>query len=377
LAKRDYYDVLGVERGSSKDQIKKAYRQLAIKYHPDKNPGDRDAEEHFKEATEAYEVLADDNRRRAYDQFGFEGLQGMGGGTPQDFTNVFRDFEDIFGDLNIGSFFESFFGGGGRRRRGESRGSARRGADLRYDLQISLADVIAGRKVEISFDRNATCEECKGTGSDSGSARKVCPTCAGSGQVRRNSGFFSIASTCPTCGGEGHVIERPCHVCGGKGSVRKPRRVKVAIPPGIDTGKRVTLPGMGDDGAGGGPPGDLYIYVQVQPHPHFQREGDDIYCVIPVSITQAALGAEILVATIDEKKVRVRIPPGTQSGKVLRLRDEGVPRMGEAGRRGDMYIRILVRVPARLTTKARDLLRELQKVQGEEESPDPVPLAEL
>jgi molecular chaperone DnaJ len=377
LAKRDYYDVLGVERGASKDQIKKAYRQLAIKHHPDRNPGVKEAEERFKEATEAYEVLADENKRKAYDQFGFEGLEGMGGGSPQDFSNVFRDFEDIFGDLNIGSFFESFFGGGRRRRGGEGHSSARRGADLRYDLQVTLADVVAGKKVEISFDRNASCEECKGTGADAGTGRKVCPTCAGSGQVRRNSGFFSIASTCPSCGGEGYVVDRPCKACGGKGAVRKPRRVKVTIPPGIDTGKRVTIPGMGDDGAGGGPPGDLYIYVQVQPHPHFQREHDDIYCVIPISITQAALGADILVATIDDKKVKVKIPPGTQNGKVLRLRDEGVPHMGEGGRRGDMYIRIMVRVPARLSAKARDLLRELQHVQGEEESPAPVPLTEL
>ena len=195
--------------------------------------------------------------------------------------------------------------------------------------------------------------------------------------MRRNSGFFSIASTCPSCSGEGYVIERPCKACGGKGSLRKPRRVKVTIPPGMDSGKRVTIPGMGDDGLAGGPPGDLYIYVQVQAHPHFQREQDDLYCVIPISITQASLGADILVATIDGKKVKVKIPPGTQSGKVLRLRDEGVPRVGEGGRRGDLYIRILVRVPARLSAKARDLLRELQRVQGEEESPDPVPLAEL
>ncbi len=376
MAKRDYYDVLGVERGASKEQIKKAYRQLAIKYHPDRNPGDKQAEEHFKEATEAYEVIADDTKRRAYDQFGFEGLEGMGGGAPQDYSTVFRDFEDIFGDLNVGSFFESFFGGG-RRRRGEGRSGARRGADLRYDLQVTLKDVVSGKKVEISFDRNAACEACKGSGADSGGGRKVCPTCAGSGQVRRNSGFFSIASTCPTCSGEGHVIEHPCKTCAGKGSVRKPRRVKVTIPPGMDTGKRLTIPGMGDDGAGGGPPGDLYIHVQVEPHHHFQREHDDIYCVIPVSITQASLGAEILVSTIDDKKVKVRIPPGTQSGKVLRLRDEGVPHMGEGGRRGDLYVRILVRVPARLSAKARDLLRELQRVQGEEESPEPVPLAEL
>lgn len=376
MAKRDYYDVLGVERGASKEQIKKAYRQLAIKHHPDRNPGDKQAEEHFKEATEAYEVLAEDTKRKAYDQYGFEGLEGMGGGSPQDFSTVFGDFEDIFGDLNVGSFFESFFGGG-RRRRGDGRSGARRGADLRYDLQVTLKDVVSGKKVEVAFDRNAGCESCKGTGADSAGGRKVCPTCAGSGQVRRNSGFFSIASACPTCSGEGHVIENPCKSCAGKGSVRKPRRVKVTIPPGMDTAKRVTIPGMGDDGLGGGPPGDLYIYVQVEPHPHFQRENDDLHCVIPVSITQAALGADILVSTIDDKKVKVKIPPGTQSGKVLRLRDGGVPHMGEGGRRGDLYIRILVRVPAKLSAKARDLLRELQRVQGEEESPEPVPLSEL
>ncbi len=375
MAKRDYYEVLSVDKGASKDDIKKAYRRLAIQNHPDRNPGDQEAEERFKEATEAYEVLADDSKRQAYNQFGFEGLEGMGGGA-HDFSTVFHDFEDIFGDLNVGSFFDSFFGGG-RGRRGASRSSARRGSDLRYDLEIEFAEAVFGKKAEIAFDRSARCQDCKGTGADSGSGKRVCPTCGGSGQVRRSSGFFSIASACPTCGGEGSVIERPCGACSGKGFVRQAKRVKVTIPAGMENGKRVSIPGMGDDGLNGGPAGDLYIYVRVRPHAHFERNGNDIYCVIPISIAQAGLGADIMITTLDDKRVKVKIPAGTQNAKILRLRGEGVPFVNSPHRRGDMYIRIQVKIPARMSAKAKDLLKQFAGTQEEDSNPSPVPLSEL
>ncbi|MBN1835742.1 MAG: molecular chaperone DnaJ [Spirochaetales bacterium] len=379
MAKRDYYEVLGVGRGASKDEIKKAYRRLAVQHHPDRNPGDKEAEEKFKEATEAYEVLADDRKRQAYDQFGFSGLEGMGLGG-HDFSSVFRDFEDIFDGFNFTSFFDSFFGGGGTRRRsrGEARTAPRRGADLRYDLEISFEDAVFGKKEEISFTRHETCEACSGTGADRGSGKRVCPTCNGTGQVRRSSGFFSIATTCPTCGGEGEIIERPCSECGGRGLVSRTRKLKITIPAGIESGKRIGIPGQGDGGANGGPPGDLYVYVRVREHEYYQREGSDLFCVVPISITQAALGAEIDVSTLeDSRKVRVKIPAGTQNGKVLRLKSEGVPLLHNPGRRGDLYIRIMVEVPTKVSGKARSLLEQLSSLTGEESSPKPVRLSEL
>ncbi len=375
MAKRDYYEVLGVPKGASKDEIKKAYRKLAIKYHPDKNPGDKEAEEKFKEATEAYEVLADDKKRQAYDQFGFAGVEGMGGGSYQDYTNIFRDFEDIFGDFS--GFFDSFFGGGRRRRSSYTRSSAQRGSDLRYDLEIPFLDAVFGTQVEISFTRNEACPACHGTGTESGSGRKICPTCGGSGQVRRSSGFFSIATTCPTCNGEGEIIENPCKVCGGTGLVRKKKKLKVKIPAGIENGKRISIPGQGDSGVNGGPPGDLYVYIHVLPHDYFERDGYDVYCAIPVSITQAALGSEILVPTLEGKRARVKIPPGTQTGKMLRLKNEGIPHLHNSHRRGDMYIKLIVQVPTKLSSRAKELLKELASVNGENHSPNPIKLSDL
>jgi molecular chaperone DnaJ len=374
LAKRDYYEVLDVPKGAVKDEIKKAYRKLAIKYHPDKTQGDKSSEEKFKEATEAYEVLSDEKKRQAYDQFGFAGVEGMGGGAAHDFSSVFRDFEDVFGDF--GGIFDSFFGGGTSRRRA-SRTSVSRGADLRYNLDISFKDAVFGTKVEINYTRNVSCSHCGGSGTESGSGRKICPSCAGSGQVRRSSGFFSIASPCPTCNGEGYVIENPCKVCGGNGLAKKKQTIKVSIPAGIESGKRINIPGQGDAGANGGPNGDLYVYIGVKPHRYFERDGNDIYCVIPISVTQAALGSEIKVSTLDEKKVKVKIPMGTQNGKVLRLRSEGIPYLHNSSRRGDMYIKLIVVIPAKLSSRAKDLLRELAEIQGENGSPKPVPLSEL
>jgi molecular chaperone DnaJ len=374
---RDPYEVLGVTKGTSKDEIKKAYRRLAVKYHPDRNPGNKEAEEKFKEATEAYEILADDRKRQAYDQFGFQGLSGMGGPTQQDFSPIFQGFEDIFGDFS--GFFDSFFGGGGGggRRRTASRGGGQRGSDLRYDLEISFLDAAFGTRVDISYPRAERCETCGGTGADKGSGRKLCPTCGGSGQVRRNSGFFSIASTCPACGGEGEIIERPCGECRGAGVQKRTRKIKVTIPAGIEDGKRLSLAGQGDAGTSGAPDGDLYVFIRVKPHPHFERDGTDLYCAIPISITQAALGADIVIPTLEEKTVRVSVPAGTQHGKVLRLRGEGVPELHNPGRRGDLYIRVFVRVPQKINARGKELLREFAEVAGEEKSPSPIPLSEL
>jgi molecular chaperone DnaJ len=367
--------VLGVAKGASKDEIKRAYRRLAIQNHPDRNPGSKDAEERFKEATEAYEILADDRKRAAYDQYGFAGVNGMGQPTAQDFSTIFRDFDDIFGDFS--GFFESFFGGGGARGRRGGRSSGQRGSDLRYDLEISFTDAAFGTKSDITYTRAEHCGTCGGTGSDKGSGRRLCPTCGGSGQVRRNSGFFSIASTCPTCGGEGEVIDRPCPECRGNGVVRKSRTIKVSVPAGIEDGKRLNLAGQGDMGANGAPAGDLYVFIRVLPHDYFERDGTDIYCAVPISITQAALGAEIIVPTIDQKTVHVTVPAGTQNGRMLRLRGEGLPELHNPSRRGDLYVRLVVRVPTKLSGKAKELLKELASVSGEEKSPKPIPLSDL
>lgn len=374
MSKRDYYEVLGVPKNASKEDIKKAYRKLAVKYHPDRNPGDEKAEEMFKEATEAYEVLYDDKRRQAYDQFGFAGVEGMGTGAGGQGFSGFRDFEDIFGDF--GDIFGSFFGGGGGRSGRSDRG-ARRGADLRYNLDISFKDAVFGTRVEVSYDRHVTCPSCGGNGAETGSGRKVCPTCGGSGQVRRSSGFFSIASPCPTCNGEGYVIDNPCTMCHGSGVISKHQKLKVTIPPGIESGKRINIPGQGDAGPNGGPAGDLFVYVRVRPHDFFERHGNDIYCVVPISFTQAALGAEIMVPTLEGKKVKVRVPPGTQNGKILRLKNEGVPHLHNSTRRGDLYIKIRVDVPKHLSSRAKSLLKELAEMEGENNSPTPVPLSEL
>ncbi len=374
MAKRDYYEVLGVPKGASKEEIKKAYRKLAIQYHPDRNKGDQESEEKFKEASEAYEVLGDEKKRQAYDQFGFAGVEGMGGGGAQDFSSVFRDFEDIFGDF--GGIFDSFFGGG-RSRRSTRRDSAQRGHDLRYDLEIEFSEAVFGAKKEISYTRNVACSACNGSGAEKGSGKKMCPTCGGSGQVRRSSGFFSIASTCPTCSGEGYVIENPCNNCNGTGLVQKKQKIKVTIPPGIAGGKRINIPEQGEAGPNGGPYGDLYVYITVKPHEFFERDENDVYCVVPISITQATLGAEIFVSTLDTKRIKLKIPAGTQNGKIFRIRNEGVPYLHNANRRGDFYIKILVEVPDKLSSKAKNLMKELSSVIGEENNPEPMRLSEL
>jgi molecular chaperone DnaJ len=378
LAKRDYYEVLGVQKNASKDDIKKAYRKLAIQYHPDKNPGNKEAEEKFKEATEAYEILSDDQKKAAYDQFGFAGLEGMGGGG-HDWRN-FQGFEDIFGGGDFGSILDSLFGGGfggfggSRRSSGEGPGGARQGANLRYDIEIPFKDAVFGTKVEIQYSRNEACPACKGSGASGGSGRKLCPTCGGSGQVRHSQGFFSVASTCPSCGGEGYIIEHPCKECGGAGTQKKRQKIMVTIPAGVENGKRVAIPRQGDAGSNGGPSGDLYVFIRVKPHEYFERQDLDLYCAVPISVTQAALGAEIHVSTLDGKTIKVKVPPGIQNGKMLRIRDEGVP---VAGRRGNLYIKLMIQIPAKLSKRGRELMEELSRVEGENEAPQPIPLSEL
>jgi molecular chaperone DnaJ len=371
VAKRDYYEVLGVQKNATKDDIKKAYRKLAIQYHPDKNPGNKEAEEKFKEATEAYEILGDDKKKQAYDQFGFAGVEGMAGGS-QDYSQVFRGFEDIFGDLGgFGGIFDSFFGSGSRRGGGSG---VRQGANLRYDIEIPFKDAVFGTKVEIQYSRNDNCPSCKGSGAASGSGRKVCPACQGSGQVRHSQGFFSVASTCHTCGGEGYIIEQPCRDCGGSGTIKKRQKIMVTIPAGVENGKRVVIPRQGDAGPNGGPAGDLYVFIRIKAHEYFERHDLDLYCMVPISVTQAALGADIHVSTLDGKTIKVKVPAGIQNGKMLRIRDEGVP---SGGRRGNLYIKLLVQIPAKLSRRGRELMEELARTEGENDSPKPIPLSEV
>ena len=370
VAKRDYYEVLGVQKNASKDDIKKAYRKLAIQYHPDKNPGNKAAEEKFKEATEAYEVLADDQKKAAYDQFGFAGVEGMGGGG-QDYSQVFRGFEDIFGDF--GDIFGSFFGGG-RSFRGGGQGGVRQGANLRYDIEIPFKDAVFGTKVEIQFSHNESCPACKGSGAANGAGKKTCPTCQGSGQIRQSQGFFSVATPCHTCGGEGYIVEHPCRECGGSGALKKRQKIVVSIPAGVENGKRVVIPKQGDAAPNGGPPGDHYVFIRVKPHEYFERQDLDLYCAVPISISQAALGADIHVTTLDNKTIKVKVPAGIQNGKMLRIRDEGVP---AGGRRGNLYIKLMVQIPEKLSRRGRELMEELSRVEGEDDSPRPIRLSSL
>jgi molecular chaperone DnaJ len=371
VAKRDYYEVLGIQKSASKDDIKKAYRKLAIQYHPDKNPGNKEAEEKFKEATEAYEVLSDEQKRPAYDQFGFAGVEGMGGPHAQDFSQAFRGFEDIFGDFS--GIFDTFFSGGSGRR-SSGGGGPRQGANLRYDIEIPFKDAVFGTKVEIQYSKNDACPACKGSGAANGAGRKVCPSCKGTGQIRHSSGFFSVASPCPSCGGEGSLIEHPCTECGGTGTQKKRQKIMVTIPPGVENGKRVVIPRQGDAGPAGGPPGDLYVFIRVKAHEFFERQDEDLYCAIPLSITQASLGADIQVPTLDGKTIKVKVPPGIQNGKMLRIRDEGVP---VSGRRGNLYIKLMIQIPVKLSRRGRELMEELSRAEGENSAPRPIPLSEL
>jgi len=363
MAKRDYYDVLGVARGASADELKKAYRAKAKELHPDRNKDKPEAEAQFKEVNEAYDVLKDPEKKAAYDQFGHAAFEaGMGGAGAAgargaDFGSAFSDvFEDLFGD---------FMGG---RRGGRGPGGVRRGADLRYNLRVTLEDAFRGKQATISVPGSTRCDACSGTGAEGGAQPQTCPTCAGHGKVRASQGFFTIERTCPTCHGQGQIVKNPCRDCGGQGNVRKDRALNVNIPQGIETGTRIRLAGEGEAGVKGGPPGDLYIFIEVEPHPIFERDGLNLYCRVPVPMTTAALGGEIEVPLIDGGRSRVKVPAGVQTGKQLRLRGKGMPALQRAGQVGDLMIEVQVETPVNLSKRQQELLREFEKA-GVDNSP--------
>lgn len=371
--KRDYYEVLGVEKTASLDDIKKAYRKLAIKYHPDRNPGDKVAEEKFREATEAYEILSDEQKRPLYDQYGFAGVdnsQGTG------YSRAFHDFSDLFGGMSGGfsDIFESMFGGGFSSRR--TRNERETGASLRYDLTISFKDAVFGTKIEIRFRHNEECSACHGTGGEAGSSKKTCPTCQGVGQIRRSQGFFALQQTCPTCRGSGIIIDKPCHICHGTGVESKSKKMSLAIPAGVDNGKRIVIPHQGDVGENGGDAGDLIVIVHVERDAYFERADYDLYCAVPISISQAALGCDIVIPSLDGKKISLKIPAGSTHGKLLRIKGEGVP-AGNSGRRGDLYVKLMVQVPSRLTSAQKTILEQYAKIENATTSPNLLSLASL
>jgi molecular chaperone DnaJ len=353
--KRDYYEVLGVERSATDDELKKAYRKLALKYHPDKNPGDRVAEERFKEIGEAYQVLCDPERRTAYDRYGHAAFE-QGGFGGFDFS---AGFEDILGDL-----FGDFFGTG--RGRG-SRTRARRGQDLQYELGISFEEAARGCEKTLSIPRLVPCATCSGSGAQPGTRATTCQQCRGSGQIRFQQGFFAIAKTCGTCNGQGTVIASPCSDCRGSGTLRRTHTLNVRIPAGVDTGSRLKLRGEGETGGNGGPAGDLYVLLRVAEHPIFARDGVNVVCDVPVSIAQAALGAEIDIPTLDGAR-KLKVPAGTQSGHLFRLRGLGVPDLNGYGR-GDQVVRLAVETPRKLSARQRELLEEFARISGEEVHP--------
>ncbi|MEX0853558.1 MAG: molecular chaperone DnaJ [Bauldia sp.] len=362
MARADFYDVLGVARDADDKTLKAAFRKLAMQHHPDKNPGDHDAEVKFKEVSAAYECLKDPQKRAAYDRFGhaaFEhGGPGGTGGFTNDFTASMSDiFDNIFGDM---------MGGG---RRGGTRSGRERGADLRYNMEISLEEAFAGKTAEIEVPTKVTCKTCSGDGAKPGSAPKTCATCEGHGRVRASQGFFSIERTCPTCQGRGSVISDPCPECRGAGRVTEERKLSVNIPAGIEDGTRIRLAGEGEAGLRSGPAGDLYIFLSIRPHEFFQRDGADIFCRVPVSMTTAALGGEFQVPTIDGGRTRVKVPDGTQTGKQFRLKGKGMPVMRTA-RVGDMYIQVAVETPRNLTRRQRELLQEFEQGSSADNNPE-------
>jgi molecular chaperone DnaJ len=362
MAKRDYYEVLGVERGASEQDLKSAFRNLAKEHHPDRNPGDKASEQKFKELNEAYEALKDPQKRAAYDRFGhaaFEGGRGGQGahGFGPDFASSMSDiFDDLFGE---------FMGG----RRGRSSGGRERGADLRYNMEITLAEAFSGKTAQIRVPTSVSCETCSGSGAKSGTKPKTCPTCAGHGKVRASQGFFTIERTCPACHGRGEVIEDPCGSCSGTGRVTKERTLSVNIPAGVEDGTRIRLANEGEAGMRGGPTGDLYIFLSIKPHDFFQRDGADIFCKVPISMTTAALGGQIEVPTVEGEMTRVKIPEGSESGKQFRLKGKGMPVL-RSKLTGDMYIQVDVETPKNLTRKQRELLEEFEKLSHKGTSPE-------
>ncbi len=360
MAKRDYYEILGVSRDASQDELKRAYRKLAMQHHPDRNPGDETAEHKFKEVSEAYDVLKDDQRRAAYDRFGHAAFDGGAGGPRAGaggFDFAAGSFADVFDDL-FGDFM-------GRRN---PRGGGVRGADLRYNLEITLDDAFNGKQTSIRTTTAVACEACSGTGAAEGSQPTTCETCHGMGKVRAQQGFFTIERTCPSCHGNGRVIKDPCRECGGGGRVRKEKHLSVNIPPGVEDGTRIRLASEGEAGMRGGPAGDLYIFLSIAPHPVFQRDGANIRCRVPLPFSKAALGGVVEVPTLEGDRARITIPEGTQSGHQFRLRGKGMPALRGAGV-GDMMVEAVVETPVNLTARQKELLREFEKEETGETHP--------
>jgi molecular chaperone DnaJ len=347
--KNDYYEVLGVQRNASEEEIKKSYRKLAMQYHPDRNPGNREAEDMFKEASEAYEVLSDQEKRDVYNRYGHEGLTGTGYRGFSGFDDIFSSFGDIFGDV---------FGFSTGRSR--SRTASQAGADLRYDIRISFMDAALGATTEINLHKYILCTSCRGSGCASGSSPEVCSRCQGRGQVTQSSGFFSIATTCPQCRGAGQVIKTPCRECSGVGKVKVAKTVQLKIPAGVETGSRLRMRGEGEEGQYGGPSGDLYVFIEVEEHDVFERNGNDIYCRIPITFIQAALGGSVAAPTLTGTE-KIKIPRGTQTGRIFRLKGKGIPHLRGYGC-GDQVIETLVTVPTSLTKRQEELLKEFEKL---------------
>ena len=355
MAKRDYYEVMGVAKNASDDEIKKAYRKLAMKHHPDRNPGNKDAEERFKEAKEAYEVLTDGDKRRAYDAYGHAGVNPQMGMGPE--AAGFGGFAEAFGDI-----FSDIFGGG----QGRGRSSVYRGADLRYNLEITLEQAARGTETKIRIPAMETCDTCHGSGAKPGTHPKTCETCHGSGAVRLAQGFFSIQQTCPTCHGTGKMIVDPCQTCRGAGRVKRHKTLSVKIPAGVDEGDRIRLSSEGEAGVNGGPAGDLYVVMHLKEHSVFQRDGDDLHCQMPISFTHAALGGEIDIPTL-EGTAKIKVPPETQTGQVFRLRGKGIKGL-RSSYPGDLLCEVVVETPVRLTERHRELLRELEELNRKDAS---------
>ncbi len=361
MAKRDYYEILGVERGADEKALKSAYRKLAMKYHPDQNPGDPAAEEKFKEVGEAYAVLSDPQKRAAYDRYGHGAFENGGGhgGPFGPGTNP----EDIFQDL-----FNQVFGSGFASSR--RRGGPQRGADLRYDLEVTLEEAYAGKEETLHVPQTVSCRSCDGTGAAPGTRPETCETCGGHGRVRAQQGFFTMERTCHTCQGRGTIIRKPCRVCGGSGQVKEERKIAVKIPAGVESGMRIRLAGEGEPGIGGGQRGDLYIFVEVVDHEIFERDGVNLYCRAPVPMTTAALGGEIEIPTIDGGRARVSIPEGSQTGRKLRLKGKGMPSVRASGQTGDLYVEMFVETPQNLTPRQKELLRQFNDCSGADCHPE-------
>lgn len=364
MAKRDYYEILGVARTADDKEIKSAFRKLAKELHPDRNPGDAEAERKFKEINEAYEILKDQQKRAAYDQFGHSAFEGGGfGGGGAGFDGDFgASMSDIFDDL-----FGDFMGGGGRRHRAQS--AQERGSDLRYNMEVSLHDAFAGKQAEIKVASTAVCEKCDGTGAKKGTSPAVCSSCAGLGKVRASQGFFTIERTCPTCHGRGEVISDPCTKCKGAGRNTEDEKLNVTIPPGVEDGTRIRLAGKGEAGLRGGPPGDLYIFLTIRPHEIFSRDGADIFCKVPISMITAALGGQIDVPTVSGERTRMKVPEGTPTGKQFRLRGKGMPVL-RSNSFGEMYVQVEVETPKNLSRRQKELLKDFEKASSDETNPE-------